>query len=89
MCCQIARYNIDVFPENLFSSHIFSLTNATYPQRYKAFAVHVVQKIGAAAYQQAGPEMGGAGTPPDEGGESPGDGDEDVVEGEFKDADGE
>ena len=46
--------------------------------------MEVVQSMGAAAYQQAGPEMGGA--PEGETGEAPGGDDEDVVEGEFKEA---
>jgi len=49
----------------------------------------VVQQIGAAAYQQAGPPPTGAPegyTQPPEGQTGPGDDDEDVVEGEFKDA---
>jgi molecular chaperone DnaK len=49
---------------------------------------NVVQKIGAAAYQQAGPPPTGAPegyTTPPEGQSSPSD-DEDVVDGEFKDA---
>jgi molecular chaperone DnaK len=44
--------------------------------------MELVQKLGAEAYQQAGPEMGGTG----EAGSSPEDG-EDVVEGEFKESD--
>jgi molecular chaperone DnaK (HSP70) len=46
-----------------------------------------VQQIGAAAYQQAGPEMGGS-PPPGDSGEADDSGpdDEDVVDGEFKDA---
>lgn len=40
-----------------------------------------VQKLGAAAYQQAGPEMGG-----NPAGEAPADDGEDVVEGEFKES---
>jgi molecular chaperone DnaK len=44
--------------------------------------MEVVQSMGAAAYQQD-PSMGGAS---DGGAEAPADGDEDVVEGEFKDA---
>ncbi|MBN2501311.1 MAG: molecular chaperone DnaK [Anaerolineales bacterium] len=46
-----------------------------------------VQQIGAAAYQQTGPEMGGA-TPPGGSGDEGGDdsADDDVVDGEFKDA---
>ncbi len=49
----------------------------------------VVQQIGAAAYQQAGPPPTGAPggyTQPPEGQTGPSDDDEDVVEGEFKDA---
>jgi molecular chaperone DnaK len=49
----------------------------------------IVQQIGAAAYQQAGPPPTGAPegyAPPPEGQSGPGDDDEDVVEGEFKDA---
>ncbi|MDA1330517.1 MAG: molecular chaperone DnaK [Chloroflexi bacterium] len=45
--------------------------------------MELVQKLGAEAYQQAGPEMGGAGD-----GEAP-DGGEDVVEGEFKESEDE
>ena len=50
----------------------------------------VVQEVGAAAYQQAGPEAGEPGSGPDmgsepeSGGDSPGD--EDVVDGEFQEA---
>jgi molecular chaperone DnaK len=49
----------------------------------------VVQEIGAAAYQQAGPPPTGAPEgyePPSEGQTGPSDDDEDVVDGEFKDA---
>lgn len=45
--------------------------------------MELVQKLGAEAYQQAGPEMGSAG----DGASSPDDG-EDVVEGEFKESEG-
>ena len=41
----------------------------------------VLQQVGAAMYQEAGP-----GTSPPPEGESPGDGEEDVVEGEFSEA---
>ena len=46
-----------------------------------------VQQIGAAAYQQAGPEMGGTPPPGDAGDAGASDSnDDDVVDGEFKDA---
>jgi molecular chaperone DnaK len=51
----------------------------------------VVQKIGEAAYQQQGPMPGGMPgaedfTPPPGGEEQPGPSDEDVIDGDFKDA---
>lgn len=46
----------------------------------------VIQQIGASAYQQAGPEVGEAGVGPENGGEDEGSGDEDVVDGEYRDA---
>jgi hypothetical protein len=47
--------------------------------------MEIVQKLGAEAYQQAGPEPDGqAGGPQQGDGEKPGG--EDVVEGEFKEA---
>jgi len=45
----------------------------------------VIQRIGAAAYQQAGPEMGGADEPSGEDSDGKDD-DDDVVDGEFKEA---
>jgi molecular chaperone DnaK len=44
----------------------------------------VVQKIGASAYQQSGPEVGGTEPPPEDGGEQGSPDEEDVVDGEFR-----
>ncbi len=46
----------------------------------------VLQQVGAAAYQQQGPAAGGPGGPAGPGPETPPGGDEDVVDGEFRNA---